>query len=38
MRTKEENRPFEIDKKPENLGQQKRGKMREKPILDSMTD
>ena len=38
VRTKEENRLFQINEKPKNLGQQKREKTRGKPILDSMAD
>ena len=36
--TKEENRLFQIDEKPKNPSQQKREKMREKPILDFMAN
>ena len=34
--TEEKNRLFQIDKKSKNLSQQKKEKMRGKPILDSM--
>ena len=35
---KEENQIFQINEKPKNPGQQKREKMRGKPILDSMAN
>ena len=37
-KTEEENRLFQINEKPQNLGQQKREKTRRKPILDSIGD
>ena len=36
--TEEKNRLFQINEKPENFGQQKREKMRGKPILNSIAD
>ena len=36
--TKEENRLFWINEKPQNFDQQKREQTRRKPILDSMAD
>ena len=38
VKSEEENQLFWIDEKPENSGQQKREKTREKPILDSIAD
>ena len=38
VKIEEENRLFQIDEKPENPSQQRRGKTRRKPILDSLAD
>ena len=38
VETEEKNRLFQIDKKHKNSGQQKKERMRKKPIVDSMAD
>ena len=38
VETEEENQLFQIDKTSKNLGQQKREKLKKKPILDSIAN